>query len=261
MSSLFFEGSAGQLYGCYDAPRGAARKTGVVIASAHGHEYVQFHRAFVQLARMLAESGVAVFRFDYCGCGDSGGDPESWSLDQWSSDLDHAVGELARLSGVDRIGVVGLRLGGTIACRSDELHSRIDFNVLWDPVVDGLAFLQELRDAHQVMLRHAHVTASRDASHGEELLGFPAPSSWVAELETIELADSAPTSLPPTLLIESNPHHSQALFRNKLAGSPNFRHEVFSNEFLWAWTEDFARVHIPIPILRAIVEHVQEQCT
>ena len=260
MSSFFFEGSACQLYGCYDAPQGAARDTGVVIATAHGHEYVQFHRVFVQLAHMLAESGIPVLRFDYSGCGDSGGDPESWSLEQWGDDLGRAASELARLSGVRRIGVVGLRLGGTIACRAVELHSRLDFTVLWDPVVDGSAFLQELRDAHQVMLRYAHVTASQDAIHGEELLGFPAPSFWVDELEAIERAESIPDSLPPTLLIESNPHHSQAALLDKLIRTPDFRHEVFSNEFLWAWTEDFARVHIPIPILQAIVEGVRQQC-
>ncbi|MFV0277719.1 MAG: hydrolase 1, exosortase A system-associated [Parahaliea sp.] len=49
--------------------------TGVLIVVAGGPQYrVGAHRQFVELGRRLADSGIAVMRFDHRGTGDSGGD-------------------------------------------------------------------------------------------------------------------------------------------------------------------------------------------
>lgn len=258
MQSIFFSGTAGALYGCYHGPNGRFENTGVVLANAQGHEYIQFHRVFGQLARMLSEVGIPVLRFDYSGCGDSVGGSELWSLEQWRSDLGSAVEELRRLAGVSRIGVVGLRLGGTIACQGSEFRTPPSFLVLWDAVVNGVAFLREMREAHQSMLRYAHVSQLRDAIDGEEALGFPMPQAWTRELEALKLEQWKESPAPRILLVESKPNASQDELLESLRKVGAVRHLHFSNPHLWAWTEDFTRVHIPIQLLQEIVEEVRE---
>jgi alpha/beta superfamily hydrolase len=258
MQSILFSGTVGSLYGCYHAPNGRFENAGVVLANAHGHEYIQFHRVFGQLARMLSEVGFPVLRFDYSGCGDSVGDSEHWSLAQWRSDLGSAVEELRRLAGVSRIGVVGLRLGATIACQNSEFRTSPSFLVLWDAVVNGSAFLREMREAHQSMLRYAHVSHVRDAIYGEELLGFPLPQAWARELDALQLEQWKSAPAPRILLVESNSNASQDELLESLRKVGAVRHLHLSNPHLWAWIEDFTRVHIPIQLLQEIVEEVRE---
>ena len=54
-------------------------KTGVLIVVGGPQYRVGSHRQFVLLARMLADNGVPVFRFDYRGMGDSNGIVRSFS--------------------------------------------------------------------------------------------------------------------------------------------------------------------------------------
>lgn len=256
MQPVYFAGPAGPLFGCYHPPRGSDRNTAVLLANAHGHEYIQFHRVFRQLARMLSEAGFSVLRFDYSGCGDSVGGPELWSLERWSADMDSALAELQRLADTEHIGVVGLRLGGTIACRKTPRRSSLRFLILWDPVVSGRAFLQEQRAAHQSMLHYAHVLLTKDAAAGEEVLGFPVPETWAGELDALQLETLLHCPARRVLLIESNSAHSQAALHDALTRLGTVQQQSFANPHLWTWTEDFATVHVPIQILQAIVSEV-----
>lgn len=66
---------------------------GVVIIVAGGPQYrVGAHRQFVTLARMLAQAGVAVIRFDHRGTGDSTGDLRGF-IDM-NDDIHHATNVL-----------------------------------------------------------------------------------------------------------------------------------------------------------------------
>jgi alpha-beta hydrolase superfamily lysophospholipase len=233
----------------------------VLLAGAHGHEYAQFHRMLGQLARMLSGAGFPVLRFDFSGCGDSAGGPESWGLERWSGDLDAAFDELRDLAGVERVGVVGLRLGASVAL-AGSARRQPRFLVLWDPVVNGRAFLREMREAHRGMLRHAHVSPARDGEGGEEeVLGFPLPRPFARELDALDLGTPSRSPAPVVLLVESNACHSQATLRAGLEGFGPVRHRRMSNPHLWRWVEDQARVHVPAEILQAIVDEAVEAVT
>lgn len=73
---IIFNSNGRQLIAIEHLPLSTAQgsaKKGVVIVVGGPQTRVGSHRLFVQLARILAKQGVAVFRFDYSGAGDSEG--------------------------------------------------------------------------------------------------------------------------------------------------------------------------------------------
>jgi pimeloyl-ACP methyl ester carboxylesterase len=118
-----------------------------------GEEKLWAHRIYVVFARALAQRSIPVLRFDYTGAGDSAGDTAQASVDTYLEDLGAAVDALAaRAPHVERIALVGLRFGGTLAALFAEnarvagTHSKVTQAplVLWDPVLDGESYIQEL---------------------------------------------------------------------------------------------------------------------
>lgn len=83
-----FECDGEQLVGILHRP-GSAFSRGVVVVVGGPQYRVGSHRQFLLLARYLAKSGIAVFRFDYRGMGDSSG--EAISFLDCGADLRTAV--------------------------------------------------------------------------------------------------------------------------------------------------------------------------
>ena len=101
--------------------------------------------ALRQLAHRLAGSGWAALRIDYAATGDSVGtwtDPDL--VAEWLGNIRLAI-DCARALGAERVGVVGLRLGATLAAAELARGGPVDDLVLWDPCATGRAFLREQR--------------------------------------------------------------------------------------------------------------------
>lgn len=154
-----------------------------------GSEYVSSHRTFRQLANRLSRSGFPVLRFDYFGTGDSEGDGERVSLAQCVEDAAEAAGELrARSSG--RIGVIGLGLGASIGLLAAATDRTIAASVLWDPVVDGEAYVKRVLEASE----ESGCDAPREDGGACDFLGFPLSVAFRRELVGLDLTriDAAP---------------------------------------------------------------------
>lgn len=147
---FFFAREDARLFGILHAPEGPAKPLAFVMSHPFGEEKLWSHRVFVSCARALAERGHAVLRFDYFGAGDSGGMSADTSLASHHDDLQAAIRTLEqRMPTVQRIGLIGLRLGASFAAslleapiQSPRLRSAP--LVLWDPILDGDAYFQEL---------------------------------------------------------------------------------------------------------------------
>ena len=100
--------------------------------------------AYMYLADRLAGAGLACFRFDYDGTGDSAGqqnDPDR--VEAWLDSIRRAM-ELVRGLGTNRISVVGLRMGATLLAETfGSGPAAIDDLVLWDSCASGRSFLRE----------------------------------------------------------------------------------------------------------------------
>jgi hypothetical protein len=99
---------------------------------------VEPHRIFVKAARQLAAAGIFAFRFDFRGSGDSEGDFSEMTISGEISDALKAIDVLTTTAGVDpnRIGALGLSMGGGVAACVCGRDPRIKSAVLWAPLSD-----------------------------------------------------------------------------------------------------------------------------
>ena len=93
------------------------------------------HGRFVEAARRFCEEGFYVLRFDCRGTGESDGKFEDMTIDSEVEDLMNAINFL-RKQNVNKIGVLGLSLGGEIAILT-ATKSDIEALVLWAPVTSS----------------------------------------------------------------------------------------------------------------------------
>lgn len=245
MSGFFFGPAEEELFGYYHAPlRGDAGA--VVICAPWGLEYQYSHRALRVLGQRLAACGYHALRFDYSGTGDSWGDTTDADLERWEQDLQLAVRELQKLSGRTRIDLVGLRLGAVVAASTARVRGDVGRVVLWDPVLDGEAWVQEMSGRAPALTPHEEDATSvalgpyRISPRLREQLRFVGPSRFGPELaEQILLLETA----EPALSARPSIKHIQNLHYEFLADTS-------------PWIEDIAiwAGQIPAKAVRRISE-------
>ena len=144
MKPLWFGPEDRPLFGWLHLPEGGEAHGAVLLCPTIGIEAVNARYAYMYLADRLAEAGLACFRFDYDGTGDSAGqqnDPDR--VRAWLSSIQLAM-ELLRGLGTDRVGVVGMRMGATLLAETfGSGPAVVDDLVLWDPCASGRSFLRE----------------------------------------------------------------------------------------------------------------------
>ncbi|MBU3177721.1 alpha/beta hydrolase [Clostridium estertheticum] len=94
------------------------------------------HFIFVKLSRLLERVGIACIRFDFAGSGESDGDFIDMTMDTELKDANNILNYVRKLDFVDndRIGIVGLSMGGAIASMlAGERKSDIETLCLWAP--------------------------------------------------------------------------------------------------------------------------------
>lgn len=194
MDPAFFGDKDRPLYGVYHAPLcQAPTDIAVLICNPILQEYIRSHRALRQLADQLAKAGCHVFRFDYFATGDSAGELDEASLEIWQQNIQQAENELRDLSGVRKISLLGLRFGATLAA----LHESTNIRqlLLWDPVVNGAEYLQQLAEMHSQMLldpdRFPEPRQQEANPAATEVLGFSVHESLYNQIKQCDLPGHA----------------------------------------------------------------------
>ena len=87
-----------------------------LVVICHGFGSTKSRRRLVALARGLAKKGIAAFRFDFEGCGDSEGDLKNTTIKNEVLDLELAIKKILRQRNIDkqRIVLMGESLGAAI---------------------------------------------------------------------------------------------------------------------------------------------------
>ena len=144
MSSFFIGPPDKQIFAVLSEPRQQSENnTLVVLCYPFGQEYMRAHRAYRQLANLLARSGFTALRFDYPACGDSYGDVPLESVSELMADLQRVVDTVQGRTQATRVYVVGLRFGALIAAKIAEQMPAVNGLFLWDSyALAGLILLQ-----------------------------------------------------------------------------------------------------------------------
>ena len=139
-----------ELFVAHHGPTGASRSHALLLCNPFGQEAIRAHRFYRVLADRLAATGFDVLRFDYFGTGDSGGDDEEFDLLGALADTQFLAEWGVMQLRPAQMSLVGLRLGASIAMlASARLPGRISQLVLFEPVVDGAAYVEQMLEVQR----------------------------------------------------------------------------------------------------------------
>jgi amino acid adenylation domain-containing protein len=252
LTPFFFGSARRRLFGAYEAPSAAtANARAVLLCYPWGQEYIRAHRSMRRLARFLTRAGRHVLRFDYFGSGDSMGSSHEVSLRGWEEDIETAIEELRDTCGASRVTLVGLRVGATLAARvAARKKNVVEALILWDPVISGREYVEELL-----------TDAAPAPRQGEarEVRGFPLTHAFADELHGIDLLQLVPTLPASTRVLATAPLSSHERLRMELERQGRLDVKLEQLQALSAWVEyrDVGAGAIPAKVLDTIVQWVR----
>lgn len=208
--AFFFPNRRGQyLYGvhCF-APAPGPAHLGVVLCYPILQELAASYRVYAVLARRLAEHGISSLRFQCAGMGNSEGDSSEATLDTFINDTMDAVEWLVECDHVNVVGLVGTRLGATIAALVAERHPLAMLLGLHTPVVSGEEYWSSLLKGRQIMeiARKARPQSKQQvmdelAARGRiELLADLWSREFILGLREVDLERRAPAEVSRLML-------------------------------------------------------------
>jgi uncharacterized protein len=244
----------------------------VLLCNPFGEEAARAHRIYRVLATRLERAGYATLRFDYGGTGDSMGDADDGTVERWVADIGVAARTLATQSNAQRLVAVGLRLGGTLAALAAAQGAvKLRHLVLWDPVVDGGAYLRELAALHRRYMHDemgaAPAWQERAASGGDgevptEALGTPISAALAAGMRAIDLAATELRAEHLTVVSTARDDAARTgsieQLRQRVAGRAGTRWLALPDSAAWETDLALNAQVVPMDAVQAIVERIEE---
>lgn len=255
MTPFRFNGEAHALFGLLHAPEAALPGgTGILVCNPFGQEAVRSHRLFRVMAERLARQGHQVLRFDYHGTGDSAGDDGDGDLPSWQADILRAHDELIARSGCRRVVWMGARMGATLALLASRQAPRPpDALLIWEPLLDGVAYLAELARSHEQALRITYSILPRDIElrPHDEAMGFALTPRLRAQMMAIDHSALAGAAVRQQVMVASQADHA-------IADAPTgVRRLIFEHAFEWTSEEAiYSSPLVPPDALRMLVEQL-----
>ncbi|MBC8749325.1 MULTISPECIES: alpha/beta fold hydrolase [Paraburkholderia] len=200
MRPIVFDGKFGWLHSAHGPD-------GVVMCSPFGYDSLCTYRGMRRLAEHLAARGMPVLRFDYPATGDSAGDPNDLGLWRaWIDSVKQAVALLRAATGVERVSLCGLRLGGMLAALAAQELGDVHGLVLMSPVLSGKTYQRELRAHYRQWLKLPEAmdcVAEPDTGEFIEAYGFRMYRDTLDSLRTVDLSRDTTRPAARVLLLDS----------------------------------------------------------
>lgn len=135
---LFSNDNGFKLCGVISDPTGNAKPS--IIILCHGISTSKDGRTYTQLEARLNRKGIATFRFDFFGHGESEGKFEDITLSGASNDVLKAI-RILKDSGYSKIGLMGSSFGGFASLMAASRSTELILLALKSPVSDYLGLL------------------------------------------------------------------------------------------------------------------------
>jgi len=137
---FYFKSGSLKLCGILTKP---AASTNKCVVLCHGMTVTKEEDGiFTELAQKLANAGLAAFRFDFSGHGESEGDSVDMTVAGEKEDLESAI-RFLQSKGYKTFGILGASFGGgVVSLFAAEHHNIVKALVLWNPLVDYHSLLE-----------------------------------------------------------------------------------------------------------------------
>ncbi len=179
-----------------------------MVCNPIGDDYVRAHRTLRHLAERLAVAGFPVLRFDFHGTGDSAGDERAPDrVAAWRRDIATAIDFAKAETGVDRVAIVGLRFGATVAADVAATRSDVASVVLWHVFPTGEKFASEtlkMHKMHRMLEPESFAAGPKSYPDGEEALGFFLTNQTLQDLKAIDVRAIATRPAPRALVVDAS---------------------------------------------------------
>jgi pimeloyl-ACP methyl ester carboxylesterase len=266
MNQFFFGNTERPLYGVHHEPGARqSRQTAILVCYPFGREYMRCHRALVRFCDRLAAAGYHSLRFDYFGTGDSAGDNSEGGVSEWVANTRMATQELKDVSGLEKVSIVGVRLGAAIAMHAAAAEPALENLVLWDPVVDGALYLDGLESMHDEFVNDVNrfPKTGTGARHtgDDELVGMVWSSAMRQSIRGIDLAAMAKTNVRGVSIIASEDRDEFRRLRDSLgARGTECHYRVVNERIAWETLSELGVVLMPHALLQTMSETVVAAC-
>jgi uncharacterized protein len=247
MIPVRFGADAREMVGFYHPPaQPGPGKPAVLICNPFGQEAIRSYRMLRLLADRLAAAGCSVLRFDYFGTGDSPGEDDAASLAGWAGDIGSAHRELVARSPKPSVTWVGVRLGASLcALAAQTARAQLQRIVMWDPIIDGPAYLASFGGSTP----EANV----------EAMGFALSERFKNELRSLNLARLHPLKITRASLILGQDNALAQQWRGSLeAAGMAFDWTVSAAAAAWNSDKAMNTASIPAELLKLVQSKVLE---
>jgi len=176
---IVFENEGQKLYGMLHLPEGVEGVPAVALFHGFTGTKIEPHRIFVKMARRLMFHGIAALRFDFRGSGESEGDFVDMTVEGEISDALRALDFLQAQPEIDsdRLGVLGLSLGGLVAACVAGRDARVKSLALWAPLglVEEVSFMgeEDQQSAQQQLAERGFIDWGGNCLGADFIEGFP----------------------------------------------------------------------------------------
>ncbi len=196
-----------------------AAPVAVLMLSPVGYEEMCCRTTWRSLAEAIAAAGLPCLRFDHPGTGDAldPADPPD-GIEDWRRAAIEAGALLRRLTGVDRIVLLGQGLGAALAATVAAEIGTVDAIAYLAPVTDGRRHLRELGMWGRMITDRIGIEPDPDEVSGYAVAGFGLPPGRVAAIRALDLTQPGAAPLVPSLVVSRPGRSSDAAFAAALAG-------------------------------------------
>jgi hypothetical protein len=199
----------------------------VLVCKPIGQEDIRTNKAVIQLCREISNQGITAMTFDYYGTGDSSGKFEDITFETCQESIQQTVNYFKNQCDLEGVVVLCIRAGALFV---ETINKTINPNafVLWHGVLNGKAYLKELKKQHRAWLLGSFVRKDGQFSNKTELLGYHYNEAFMNGVSEIDVNLNTLSSEKKCLLIDDG-----KFLQMKLTEGNRVEHILTKNNNFW----------------------------